>query len=194
MGVISEDAIMQILQDYVNSPAGKQLLKERGIRYGCLGAKSGTTQEQIDKIVREVKERFIAAVGQVIGSFRGNGVSVRKEQPDGQGRIKVSINVREDVLHRDSLHYIKSDGTIASGEGVHDIIALFVHGYTLTKRPHGFWVRAEGSAGAGVVAIGALTRRDPNLFLDRLIIALQAQYGAVCDITLNSKYQQGGGE
>ena len=86
---------------------------------------------------------------------------------------------------------MNSNLSIGRGEGVNDILALFTHGYTLNKRPYGFWVRNGGNS---MTRIGALMHREPNLFLSEFVQRMNEEYIGQCVLALNDKYtMQGGG-
>lgn len=194
MGVISEEYIMRRLQQFVNSEAGRAKLAKhlRDVYYGNAPATAGAlTRSQVTTILQEIREEFISTVIGVIPSFRGDSVVAVSGEMDTQGLVDASITVDEDALRRESLHYMNKDLSIGHGEGVDDILALFTHGYTLDKRPYGFWVRAGGNS---MTRIGARMHREPNLFLTEFVERMNAEYAGRCILTLDNKYTtQGGG-
>ena len=184
MGVISEEYIMRRLKEYVkdayysNAPAGT--------------GSAPTSKAHIEAMLQEICDKFIAVVKDVIPSFRGSGVhAFINSGADDKGTVRASISVDEDALQRESLHYMNKDLSIGHGEGVRDILALFTHGYTLSKRPYGFWVK---DGGLSMERIGARIHREPNPFLSDFVQRMNAEYAGRCVLTLNNKYiTQGGG-
>lgn len=194
MGVISESYIMQLLQRYVNSEAGRAKIAQhrRDVYYGNLPASAGSlTRNRVTAILQEIRDEFISTVISVIPSFRRDSVVAISGEMDAQGYVEASITVDEDALRRESLHYMNKDLSIGRGEGVDDILALFTHGYTLSKRPYGFWVHPGGNF---MTRIGARMHREPNLFLTEFVERKNAEYAGQCVLALDNKYiTQGGG-
>lgn len=194
MGIISEDYIMRRLQQFVNSEAGRAKIAQhrRDIYYGNASAGAGAlTRSQVAAVLQDIRDEFISTVVEVIPSFRGDSVITISGEMDVQGLVDASITVDEDALRRESLHYMNKDLSIGHGEGVDDILALFTHGYTIDKRPYGFWVRAGGNS---MTRIGARMHREPNLFLTEFVERMNAEYAGQCVLALNNKYiTQGGG-
>ena len=194
MGVISENYIMQRLQQYVNSEAGRAKIAQhrRDVYYGNASAgASSLTRSRVTAILQEIRDEFISTVISVIPSFRGDSVVAVSGEMDAQGYVDASITVDEDALRRESLHYMNKDLSIGHGEGVDDILALFTHGYTLNKRPYGFWVHPGGNS---MTRIGARMHREPNLFLTEFVERKNAEYAGQCVLALDNKYiTQGGG-
>ena len=195
MGVVSEKYIMQRLKAFMKSEAGKAFIADhlRDAYDKSIDA-GGITREDVDDILKDIKEEFIDAVKDVIPSFRGECVHVNAGAMDKKNKIRASISVEDEALRRESLHYMNRDLTIGHGGGIDDILALFTHGYTLTKRPYGFWVRntASSPTGTPLVRIGALMHRDPNPFLEKFVELMNYKYADICSITLNDKYTKGG--
>ena len=196
MGVLSEEYIMQRLSKYANSKAGKERIAQyRRAIFNNGGGAGSLTRERVEQILQEVREEFISTVMSVILSFRGDAVHTAVGEMDDKGYVRASVNVDEDALRRESLHYINKNMSIGHGEGIDDILALFTHGYTIKKRPYGFWVRDNVMADIGnpLTRIGALMHRDPNPFLTEFVDRMNAQYSGVCEISLNDKYKNKGG-
>lgn len=198
MGVISEEYIMKLLGQYAKSDAGKARIKQfRKDAFNGFGGKGSgyLSREDVEKILTEITDKFISAVISVIPSFRYAGGRTVGEIDD-EGRVKASIMVDEESLSRESLHYMNKNLTIGRGEGVHDILALFTHGYTITgRRPYGFWVRDNLTAELGnpLTRVGALMHRDPNPFLTEFVNEMNTEYSGICEVTLNAKYTNRGG-
>lgn len=200
MGVLSQEYIMQRLTEYMNSKAGKDRLadlRKKGMTTATGLGSGAMSNQQIKTVANAIADAFASAVIEVIMSFRSEKVHVVTAQPDAQGKVRVSIVVDEDGLRRESLHYMNKNGTLAHGGGVNDILALFTHGYTISsRRPYGFWVR-DGvyakATGNSMTRIGALMHRESNPFLSNFVTRMQAEYGDVCEVTLNNKYIHGGG-
>lgn len=194
MGIISEDYIMRRLQHFVNSEAGRAKIAQhrRDVYYGNAPAGAGSlTRSQVATILQKIRDEFISTVIGVIPSFRSESVIAISGEMDSQGLVEASIAVDEDALHRESLHYMNKDLSIGHGEGVNDILALFTHGYTLNKRPYGFWVHADGNS---MTRIGARMHREPNLFLTEFVERMNSEYAGQCVLALDNKYiTQGGG-
>ena len=197
MGVISEDYIMKLVREYVDSDAGRARVSQwrRDIFNGSSrGARGALTKSDVRRTSQEIVEDFVLAVTRVIPSFRGTDVVAVIGEMDGDGLVKVDISVSAEALCRESLHYMNKDLTIGHGEGVKDILALFTHGYTIDKRPYGFWVHDNmANAASPLTRIGALMHRDPNPFLLDLVNTINAEYEGVCKATLNDKYISKGG-
>lgn len=183
MGVISEEYIMRRLKEYV---------KEAYYSNAPIAGSGPTSKSLIESMLQAICNEFIATVQEVIPSFRGSGVHTFVDgASDNMGIVRASISVDEDALKRESLHHMNRDLTVGHGEGVRDILALFTHGYTLSKRPYGFWVKSEGRS---MERIGARMHRDPNPFLSDFVGRMNAEYAGRCVLTLNNKYiTQGGG-
>ena len=194
MGVISEDYIMRRLQQYVNSDAGRAKIAQhrRDVYFGNAPAGAGSmTRSKVAAVLQVIRDEFVSTVLNVIPSFRGDSVVAVAGEMDEQGYVEASITVDEDALRRESLHYMNKDLSIGHGEGVDDILALFTHGYDLTKRPYGFWVRPGGNS---MTRIGARMHREPNLFLTEFVQRMNAEYAGQCVLALDDKYiTQGGG-
>lgn len=193
MGVLSEKYIMQRLRKYASTKAGQERISQyrREIFNSGKASSTSLTRERIERILQDVREEFIDTVMDVIITFRGDAVHFTVEEIDDDGRVRASITVDEEALRRESLHYINKDLSIGHGEGVEDILALFAHGYTIDKRPYGFWARDSVMAATGnpLTRIGARMHRDPNPFLSEFVDRMNAQYGGICEITLNDKYE-----
>lgn len=200
MGVLSEEYIMGRLKKYVQTKQGKARILQyrKDVFEGKIANDKMLTKEIVTKTLADVRDALIRAIHEVIITFRGDLVYTSFSPMDDDGRVKASVTVDEDALRRESLHYMKQGDklTISHGEGVRDILALFTHGYTLDKRPYGFWVRDNVMADIGqpLTRIGALTHRDPNPFLLTLVDELNKQYSGVCEITLSNKYIHEGGD
>lgn len=190
MGVISEDYIMSRLYKFVNSEAGRAKIAQylRDVYYSGSPVSVGgaLTWSGVAAILQEIRNEFISAVIAVIPSFRADSVVAISGDMDEKGYVEASITVDEDALHRESLHYTNKDSSTGRGEGVDDILALFSHGYTLSKRPYGFWERAG-------IRIGARVHRDPNPFLSEFVDRMNAKYTGRCVLALNDKYTTKGG-
>lgn len=189
MGVLSEKYIMRRLGEFVQSDVGKKRLsqyhKEQS-KHG-LGSGSGVlSEEKVQNILSDVCDRFKRLVRSVISSFRVDAIHIVIHGLENDGKLRAGIVVDEDALRRASLHYLKKDGTIGHGEGVHDILALFTHGYSLDKRPFGVWVHDGGNSAE---RIGARMHRDPDPFLTDFVEKINAEYADDCVITLNDKYK-----
>lgn len=195
MDFISEEYIMRKLIDYTQSAQGKKRIS-KARRDAFNNGGSWLSKQKVTKVTKEIKDELAEAILRVIATFDTGALAVEIGDMDDSGQVRASISVDEDALHRDSLHYMNKNLSIGHGEGVHDILALFTHGYTLSRRPYGFWVRDNIMAeiGSSMERIGALTHRDPNPFLAELVAELNAQYGGTCKVTLNEKYMNGGGE
>lgn len=199
MGVLSEEYIMQRLRAYVNSEAGRTKIAQhrKDVFNGKVRTGAGDlTRADVDTIVREIRDAFIKAVSTVIASFRGDGVLTTRGEMDERGYIQANISVDEDALRRESLHYMNKNLSIGHGEGVDDILALFTHGYTLSKRPYGFWVHDmahTSTTGQAMERIGARMHRDPNPFLTEFVNRMNEKYGDKCVVTLNDQYTVEGG-
>ena len=194
MSVISEEYIMRRLYKYVNSKAGRAKLaqRRRDIYYNSSFSSPGVmTRSRVAAILQDIRDEFIDTVIEIIPSFRAGGVTAVAGDIDEQGYVEASLLIDEGSLHRESLHYMNSNLSIGRGEGVNDILALFTHGYTLNKRPYGFWVRNGGNS---MTRIGALMHREPNLFLSEFVQRMNEEYIGQCVLALNDKYtMQGGG-
>lgn len=194
MGVISEAYIMRRLNDFIKTDAGKAKIAQvrKDLVGKSLGGGSGAlSKDMAQEIINKICEEFKVVVREVIQSFRVDAIHANVEGFDGEGFLRANISVDEDALRRASLHYMNKDLTIGHGEGVDDILALFTHGYKLSKRPYGFWVHDGGNS---MTRIGARMQRDPNPFLADFVDRLNAEYEGRCTVTLNDKYRiQGGG-
>lgn len=194
MGVISEAYIMRRLNDFLKTDAGKaKIAQARKYLTGkTLGGGAGAlSKDMAQEIINKICEQFKVVVREVIQSFRVDAIHANVEGFDSEGFLRANISVDEDALRRASLHHMNKDLTIGHGEGVEDILALFTHGYQLSKRPYGFWVRNGGNS---MTRIGARMHRDPNPFLADFVDRLNTEYEGRCTVTLNDKYRiQGGG-
>ena len=196
MSIISEAYMMRRLNEYLKSDAGKAKVSQ--IRRDAFDANKpigALTRERVERILNEVADEFVSTVITVINSFRYDGVHTIIDGMDDEACVKAKIVVDEDALQRESLHYVNERMGISHGEGVRDILALFTHGYKITsRRPYGFWVRDNVMAEIGnpLTRIGALMHRDPNPFLAEFVERMNAEYGGICNITLNDRYKGGG--
>lgn len=193
MGIISEEYINSLLKRYIDTTPGKQKIAKykKDVFNGTKRGSSGMlTKEAAVTTTQHIVESFISTVTSVIHSFDRKYVhySIRQKK---SGRITASIFVDEDGLRRESLHRLNKNRTISAGEGVHDILALFTHGYTLRSRPYGVWVRDAlhaAASGKSMIMIGALIHRDPNPFLKEFADQMNAVYKGICSVELNEKY------
>ena len=178
--MITEQEIMAMLREFVLSPEGSALLKKHHKQLG-VDKKYG---EFVDKILGDIREKFIKAIQSKIQSFRVDAVTTyRHRAKDGQ--IRAELRIDSDALRRQSLYNNTKDGERRQAGGIDDILALFTHGYQTTHRvPYGYWDRSDGSS----VLVRALSHRDPDAFLQKCVDRLNAQYSGVCQITLNTKY------
>ena len=194
MGVISEAYIMRRLNEFAKSDAGKTIIAQfrKDLAGKGLGGGAGVlSKDKAQEIIQEICEEFKAVVLEVIKSFRVDAIHAKVEDFDEQGCLRANISVDAEALQRASLHRMNKDLTIGHGEGVEDILALFTHGYSLSKRPYGFWVHNGGNS---MSRIGARMHRDSNPFLTDFVNRLNAEYAGRCTVTLNDKYRaQGGG-
>lgn len=192
MGIISESYIKRLLAEYVKTPEGQAAIADWRKEAFSAGYESvgGMTRSELQGFAEELRQGFAAAVMSVIKSFREDQVFVEIGEMNSAGQVPASITVNESALRRESLHYMTSEG-IRHGDGVDDILALFTHGYTINKRPYGFWVRDTQTMGGDVplVRIGALMHRDPNPFLINFVNEMNARYGGICTLTLNNDYK-----
>lgn len=195
MGALSEEYIMQKLIQYMQTADGKKRVAQYR-RDAFNNGSSFLSKRRIAKVSDEIRDELADAILQAISSFNTGAITVNIGDMDTLGQVHASVNVDEDALRRESLHYMNKNLSIRHGDGVDDILALFTHGYTLSKRPYGFWVRdnvMSEVSGRPMERIGALMHRDPNPFLAELVAELNAQYGGLCEVTLNNKYMNGGG-
>ena len=182
MSVVSEEYIMQLLNKYIMTGAGNKKIAKIWPEL---------SRRSAHKIARDICEKFKNVIREVIDSFRLDAIHVKMKGIDSSGRLRASIMIDEDAMRRESLHQINKDLSIRRGEGVQDILALFTHGYTLRKRPYGFWVRSGGNS---IARIGARVHRDSNPFLINFVNQLNTEYAGRCVVTLDDKYTtQGGG-
>ena len=172
--------INALLEEYIRSPEGKRFLHEHN--YGTHLTRLKKTQYA--PILQEIREAFISAVLKVLPNFRESGVSITLQRSGNWAYITIDPT----ALRRESLYWESADGTKAGqGAGIDDILALFTHGYTLSHRaPYGVWDRSDGTS----VKTAALHHRDPNPFLQNLLLYLEAKYGNVCSFVLHEDYLQ----
>lgn len=194
MGVISEAYIMRRVNEFLKSDAGKAKLAQvrKDLFDKEIGGGSGAlSKKRAQEILHTICEEFKSVVQKIIASFRLEAIHAEIDGFDNQGYLRANISIDEDALRRESLHYMNKNLSIKHGEGIDDILALFTHGYTLDKRPYGFWVRNGGNS---MVRIGARTYRDPNPFLQDFVDKLNAEYAGQCVVTLKDKYRPQGGD
>lgn len=194
MGVISEAYIMRRLNEFARTDAGKAKIAQyrKELFEKGNGSPGVLTRERVQEILFKICEDFKSVVREVIASFRAEAIQAEMQGFYDDGRFRASISVDEDALRRESLHYIQSNLSISRGKGVDDILALFTHGYTITKkRPFGMWVHDGGNS---MTRVGARMHRDPDPFLTTFVNRMNEEYAGKCVITLNNKYKaQGGG-
>lgn len=167
------------MEQFIRAKEGKEFLRKHAFE-------ARNAEEQIDtarkqEILTEIYAEFVGAIKSVLPNFNTGAISVRP----GESQSRAYITVDYNALHRDSLHYTRSDGSKGGGEGIDDILALFTHGYTLKHRaPYGTWTKGDGTT----IEIRALAHRDPNPFLEHLVASLTARFGDECVIRLNDDY------
>lgn len=188
MSVISEAYIMRRLREFVQFDAGKaKIAQVRKDLAEQIGSAAGTlSEDKAQKILRAICKEFKQVVRKEIKSFRADAIHANIEGYDDNGFLRAGISVDDDALRRASLHHMNSNLSISHGEGVNDILALFAHGYELSKRPYGFWVHDGGNS---MTWIGARMHRDPNPFLANFVSEANAKYAGQCTVTLKDDYR-----
>ena len=193
MGVLSEAYIMQRIDEFIKSDAGRAKLphiRPDLLKKGIGSEVAARSKEDAENIMYHIRDELRAVIEATIASFRLEAIYAEFKGFDNKGQLRASISVDESALRRESLHYMNRDRTIGHGEGVDDILALFAHGYSIDKRPYGFWVRDGGSS---MTRIGARMHRDPNPFLINFVNEINAEYKGKCVVTLNNEYKTKGG-
>lgn len=188
--------ILSLVNDFLSSKEGKEYVSDFFLTEKDETSSILSKNADVSKIVDEIKEMLFDAITREIHSFHNSRDAIKDEPSQTEGKPEIVITIDKESLHRSSLHYMnareyKKTGklTIGAGSGVQDIVALFVHGYTLKsrRRPFGFWVH-EG--GASEEYVGARRHRDPSDFLDVLIANINAIYKEMCTAYLDEKYKR----
>ena len=198
MATVSAKYIKTKLHEYLESDAGKKKIQQYKwdvFNGKAVGDDGMLTKSDMYDYLFEIKELFYEGVTAVIPSFNRSFNEINAESDYIiDGGVHASVSVNESALHRSSLHYMNQKTyentgslTISHGEGVDDILALFTHGYSLSRRPYGFWVK---SGGKSMVRIGALMHRDPNPFLAVIVNQINEKYRGICEATLDDKYKR----
>ena len=169
-----EDEINQMLEDYINSPAGKKAIKQ------YLASKPDDDKSDIKemkKIGEDMKDILYEQISQVIKSFKKTDIIVGTPVWNGNA-YELPIQFNEEALHRDSLNPEEYP------EGVSDIVRLFVYGYTAKGSVRGVW------KGHGDEEIWSVSHREPNDFMDSAVKVFNLKYKNTAKAVLDDKYKK----
>lgn len=162
--MVSQDYIMDKLNEFVKSDKGKKLLKKNGIR-------NGVTKQDAKRITKTLYTRLVTdsmKVTKTNTSLFPSQTLVQFSEPQNEkdGSYNAYINFDAGSFYRESLVSTKT-GTFI-GVGAHDIVGLFTQGYTSNRYIRGLW-RTTGN----VVASHSIARGHPGLkannFVDKTI-------------------------
>lgn len=127
--MISEEYIMELLEEYAKSPEGKKLIKEK---YGIDYNGKSITIDQAKKCGRDMKEILFKHVNVLIKSITLDDIVVGDPYVGKDGKVRVDISFREGSLERKSLNPERT---------LNNIVLLFERGFAVNKRtPRGDWI------------------------------------------------------
>lgn len=162
--MVSQDYIMDKLNEFVKSDKGKKCLKKNGIR-------NGVTKQDAKRITKSLYTRLVSSsmkITKANTSLFPSQILVQFSEPQSgkDGSYSVYINFDAGSFYRESLVSTKT-GTFI-GVGAYDIVGLFTQGYISNKYVRGLW-RATGN----IVTSHSISKGHPGLkannFVDKTI-------------------------
>lgn len=189
ISILTEQGINNILNKIVNSSEGKKLIdniKRKSFNGGGNGSghsgNGGNGGSGIDGgFPSKVELMFIAndlknmlyneIVLSGITSFSIGDINVESPLETADGCYSIKLNFSDEALKRKSLWNGDSTHGGYTGNGLYDIIGLFVNGYVTDRSAYGFWVGHENNG-----RIKTPTYREPNDFISRAISMFEHKY------------------
>lgn len=171
--MISDKQLKRMVNNFLTSPNGKKLLKDKNISY------SPYTEKEAKIAAKDLKARITQAFieqQKVENNPHFDDKKVRiKTTVKKDGDVKITITYPKDTLARSSLSALTTKhaksgynqnnitGKRFTGEGIYDIFALFTSGYKLKGRsPMGYWWdNSEG--GERISSRPSKNGRDPDI-------------------------------
>ncbi len=175
--MLTDKYIRDLIEEYSKTPDGKKKIKEviphrRFVaEYASDGGDAG---RQIDEMCKDMRDILYNHIKEVIPSFQINDIVISRPTRSESG-LSVYIQFDKASLRRKSLYEEKYP------EGIHDIVRLFVTGYSTGNDTWGVW---HGKPTRG------LRGRSGNDFMERAVNEFNDKYGDVARATLDEAYQE----
>ena len=166
----SASSFTKMCENYIKTPEGQKLVAQRkkDIINGKIssvgtGVVSKTEMKRIANDLRNIVYREIRAAG--IVSYDIANIVVQPPCETSDGKYKVELIFPGNALKRKSLWNGSSKYGGYTGNGVYDIIGLFVNGVYTNKKVWGYWAGHDNPDGG----IGSATFREPNDLISRAV-------------------------
>lgn len=164
--MISEEYIIQKLQQFISSKNGEEIVKEKYPDY----------KNQLTELAKELRNKIVNAYNQATSVYaRKMGVGkihVGISKIDKRsGEWVIDVVFPSDLLKRDSL---TGAGGVPTGSGVYDIFGLITQGYPKIHSVVGVW---EGRNSG--LPISNKRVRSPNSFISDTINDFEMQHPGV---------------
>lgn len=165
-----------MLKSYISTTEGKQYVKnsvKAAIKGGTGAASLGVlTEAEMELIAEDLKEIIyneIILAG--IKSYKKEDIIVQSPHESPTGDFIVNLEFPSEALARKSLWSGSKNFGGFTGNGLYDVIGLFVNGYHARKKVYGFWLGHETGG-----KIPSLTVREANDFIARAVALFIAQH------------------
>lgn len=176
--MISEEYIMQLVDQYAKSPAGKkQIKKQYGVDYIGLAKPTRITSASKNEMIKygeAMKKILYEHIQPLIKSITLDDIIVGSPTQSLTGEWNITISFREGSLVRDSLSLDDSDGNGHPRERtLNNIVLLFAKGYHASRYVYGWWVTKYGNHGS----VRSRKDRPGNDFLILAVNEFNSLYG-----------------
>lgn len=171
--MVSQDYIMDKLNEFVKSDKGKKFLRKKGVY-------AGVTKEEAKEAANVLKRMIIDASMGVCKSAKMllDDYSIKinpvREQKDGRYKITLTVN-KEDLTRESLLDKAPWNNGKPISSGVYDIVGLFTQGYKANKYVYGWW-DSESKFVRSHSLVNGVPGLKPNNFIDKAIVGFKAKY------------------
>lgn len=175
--MLDDAYIRELIEEYAKTSNGKKKIKEiiPHRRFVAeYASDDGSTRHQIDEMCKDMRDILYNHIREVIPSFEISDIVVGKPIRSEIG-VSACIQFDKASLRRKSLYEAKYP------DGIHDIVRLFVTGYSTGADTWGAW---HGKPTRG------LRGRSGNDFMERAVNEFNDKYGGVATATLDEIYQE----
>lgn len=175
--MLTDQYIRDLIEEYSKTSDGKKKIKEICPRRRFVpeyASDDGSVRRQIDEMCKDMRDILYNHIKEVIPSFQISDIVISKPTRSESG-LSVCVQFNKESLRRKSLYEAKYP------EGIHDIVRLFVTGYSTGADTWGIW---HGKPTRG------LRGRSGNDFMERAVNEFNDKYGNVATATLDEVYQE----
>ena len=177
--MLTDKYIRELIEDYSKTPEGKKQIKSLIPRRKFIAeyeSDDESDRRRIEVMCKDMRNILYNHIKEVIPSFKISDIIIGKIKYEGVNAT-VDIKFNQDALKRKSLYEQKYP------EGVHDIVRLFISGYSAGDNVYGVW---HGKR------IASLKDRAPNDFMQRAINEFNIKYGDCAVADLDEQYKTNG--